>query len=279
MAFGLSAGAVAAIGAIGGGLIAANGAKSAASTQAGAADRAGQLQADQYAQSRADQQAQIAQQRTDTAPYRDAGYTALSQLSGGTVPGGDFNRNFSMADYQADPGYQFRLQQGEQGINRAATAAGAGYSGATLKALSRFNSGLASQEYGNAYQRFTADTGNRFGRLASMAGIGQTATTQVGQGGQNGANQMTSAGVLSANGQAGSVQNAGAARASGYVGNANAITGTVGGLVNNYGQQQMLSSMLPNGMSNYNGTSSGYMDPRALPDTSSVRSAGGWGIE
>jgi hypothetical protein len=279
MAFGLSAGAVSAIGAIGGGLIAANGAKSAANTQAGAADRAGQLQNEQYQQSRADQQAQIAQQRADTQQYRDAGYTALSQLSGGTAPGGEFNRNFSMADYTADPGYQFRLDQGEQGINRAATASGSRYSGATLKALSRFNSGLASQEYGNAYSRFNSDVGNRFGRLASMAGIGQAATTQVGQGGQNGVNQMTSAGTMSANGQAGSVQNAGAARASGYVGVGNSINGTIGGLVNNYGQQQMLSSMAGNGLNNYNGTSSGYMDPRALPDSATVQAAGGWGIE
>lgn len=279
MAFGLSAGAVAAIGAIGGGLIAANGAKSAANTQAGAADRAGQLADQQYQQTRTDQLAQLAQQRTDGAPYREAGYGALSQLVGGTVPGGDLTRQFTMADYTADPGYAFRQQQGEQGINRAATASGSRYSGATLKALSRFNSGLASQEYGAAEQRFSTNQGNTFNRLSSLAGTGQTAVSQAGQAGQNAYGTIASSGQNSANAQGNAVQNAGAARASGYVGNANAITGTIGGLINNYGQQQYLSSMAGNGMNNYNGNSPGYMVDRALPSQSTVQAAGGWGIE
>lgn len=257
MAFGLSAGAVAAIGAIGGAAIGAYGSNKAAGKQADAADRATQLQSDQYQQTRADQ-----------APYRDAGYAALSTLGGSTAPGGEFNRGFKMSDYTTDPGYQFRLEQGEQGINRAATASGSRYSGATLKALSRFNSNQASQEFGNSFNRYQTDIGNRFGRLASMAGIGQTAT-----------NQTAVAGQAAASGQAQTIQNAGAARASGYVGTANAINGTIGGLVNNYGQQQMLSSMLPNGSNNYNGTSSGYMAPRTLPDSGTVQAAGGWGIE
>lgn len=242
MAFGLSAGAVAAIGAIGGGLIAANASKGAASTQAAASDRAAQLQADQYAQTRADQ-----------APYREAGYGALSQLSGGTAAGGEFNKPFTMADYQADPGYAFRQQQGEQGINRAATAGGARYSGATLKALSRFNSDLASQEFGNSFNRYQTDLGNRYGRLASVAGIGQTATNQTGQAGQ-----------AAAAGQGQAIQNAGAATASGYVGRANAITGTIGNLANNYQQLNTMSGYRPvtegaaNQTSNYDYYGPGY---------------------
>lgn len=52
-----------------------------------------------------------------------------------------------------DRGYQFRQQQGEQAINRSAAARGGRASGATLKALAEYNSGLASQEYAAANDR------------------------------------------------------------------------------------------------------------------------------
>ncbi len=57
------------------------------------------------------------------------------------------------AGFQADPGYQFRLQQGEEAINRSAAARGGRLGGATLKALSEYNQGLASQEFGNYANR------------------------------------------------------------------------------------------------------------------------------
>lgn len=57
-------------------------------------------------------------------------------------------------DFQADPGYAFRQQQGEQAINRASAARGGFFSGRVGKELADFNSGLASQEYGNAYNRY-----------------------------------------------------------------------------------------------------------------------------
>lgn len=209
------------IAAVAGGLIASKGAKKAANTQAASADRAADMQDKQYQQTRADQ-----------APWREAGQVALKDMVGGLAAGGDFNRDFTMADYTEDPGYQFRLQEGEQGINRAATASGSRYSGATLKALSRFNSNQASQEYGNAYNRHQNDVSSRFNRLASLAGVGQTAT-----------NQTAAAGATAATNGGQFIQNAGTARASGYVGQANAINGTLGSLANNY----QLSSMLKAG--------------------------------
>lgn len=221
--------------AIVGGVIASQGAKSAAKTTAAAADRATQLQADQYQQT-----------RTDQAPYRDAGYTSLAQLSKGTADGGEFNRDFTMKDYLADPGHAFRLQQGEEAINRAAIAGGSRYSGATLKALTQYNSDQASQEFGGAYNRYQSGVSARFNRLASVAGIGQTAT-----------NQTAAAGSTAAIGQAQTIQNAGNARASGYTGSANAINGTVGTLVNDYQQRQFLNGM---NRPDYNNHSSGYAE-------------------
>src|SRR5690606_23825122 len=88
-------------------------------------------------------------------------------------------------DFQQDPGFQFRQQMGEQAINRAAAAAGRYDSGRALKDLTEFNSGLASQEYQNAYNRWTGDQSNRYNRLAGLAGVGQTANQANQQAGHN----------------------------------------------------------------------------------------------
>lgn len=57
---------------------------------------------------------------------------------------------------EGDAGFQFRRQQGEQAVNRAAAARGGRGGGRALKELSRFNQGLASQEFGAAAQRASA---------------------------------------------------------------------------------------------------------------------------
>ena len=81
---------------------------------------------------------------------------ALSQLSG---LGGDLRgqleetRNRGFSGFEQDPGFQFRQQQGEQAINRAAAASGGRLSGRTLKELGSFNQGLASQEFQNFANR------------------------------------------------------------------------------------------------------------------------------
>lgn len=61
-------------------------------------------------------------------------------------------------DFFNDEGYQFRLKEGIDGIQNSAAARGGLNSGNTLKELSKYASGLASQEYGDAYNRFS---GNR----------------------------------------------------------------------------------------------------------------------
>jgi hypothetical protein len=219
MAFGISAATYVVAGsALAGGYLASKGAKDAASTQAASADRAADLTWKQYEQTREDQ-----------APWRAAGTAALSQLTGGLAPGGEYMRPFSMSDYQADPGYKFRLAEGEQGIERAAAARGSKYSGATLKALSRFNSDQASQEYGKAYDRYNNDVTTRFNRLATVAGVGQTATNQTAAAGAQAVGQV---------GQA--IQDAGTARASGYVGSSNAINGALGQVGNYYALKTLL---------------------------------------
>ena len=228
MAFGLSAAAVGLIGAgagLVGSVVSADGARHAANTQADSAAAANQLSADQFAQNRA-----------DMAPWRNAGQAALGQLNAGTVPGGDFNRDFSLADFQKDPGYQFRMDQGSNALQSSAAARGGLMNGGTLKALDRYGQDYASGEYTNAYNRFNADRTQRFNRLSGIAGTGQTATRDVGLQGTNLATQNGNNLMQAAN-----------ARASGYVGQGNAINGGLSTLGNWWQSQNGSGSSYGNG--------------------------------
>ena len=90
-----------------------------------------------------------------------------------SAPGfGDFTRNFSMADYQADPGYAFRLKEGLKAAEGSAAARGGLLSGATTRGVQRRAQDLASQEYGNAYQRYMGQMQNRYNMLAEQQGVG-----------------------------------------------------------------------------------------------------------
>lgn len=179
-------------------------ARDAADKQVDAAREANALQEKIYHQNRADQE-----------PWRQAGAGALSQLGNA-----DFQRDFSMADYQQDPGYEFRMREGQKALERSAAARGGLQSGGTLKALSRYGQDYASNEYQNAYNRFNADRDRRFNRLSSIAGLGQTANSQIGVAGQNYANNMGNnlmgaanaqgaAGIASANAWGNSLSNIG----------------------------------------------------------------------
>ncbi len=112
-------------------------------------------------------------QRSDLAPWRAAGQNALSSL---TDP--NFGKNLEM-----DPGYRFRMQEGEKAINAGAAARGLGNSGATLKALTKYGQDFASNEYNNAYNR-------QYNRLSQLAGFGTGAVQQGNQAAQNYGNNV-----------------------------------------------------------------------------------------
>ena len=187
-----------------------------------------QMQAGQ--ESNATQLAMYNQTRADQEPWRKAGMGALDQMSSGTAPGGDFNRDFTLADFQKDPGYQFRMDEGQRGLEAGAAARGGLLNGGTLKALSRYGQDFASGEYSNAYNRFNNDRTQRFNRLSSLAGTGQTAATNVGN-----------MGTQTAYGIGQTQQAMGNARASGYVGQANAINNGISSLSNFYMQRQYMN--------------------------------------
>jgi hypothetical protein len=224
--------------------IGANAAKGAASTQSAAADRAAELQNQQYQQTREDQ-----------APWRAAGVNALGEMqrTAGNVPAAFSFTNQQM--YQ-DPGYAFRLSEGQKALDRQAAARGGLISGGALKAAQRYGQDMGSQEYQNAFNRaFTgygtdvARENQLYNRQAALAGIGQTSTNLVNQAGQN---YATNAGNLITGGAA--------ANAAGQVGMANAITGGLGTYMN-YSQSNALINALNQNRVPYNAATTVPMQP------------------
>lgn len=207
-------------GAIVGGMISGSAAKSAAGTQAAAARDAADVQRQMF-----ERQVELQE------PWRKAGEQALNKL----IPLTDYTP-FSMAQFQADPGYGFRMSEGMKALERSAAARGGLLSGATLKGVQRFGQDLASQEYTNAFNRYQAERQARLAPLQSLAGVGQTTAQQLGQAGQTMASNVGEA-----------LTSGAAARASGYVGQANALSGALGGAANAYMQGQMLNRLLPAG--------------------------------
>lgn len=119
--------------------------------------------------------------------------------------------------FTADPGYQFRLAEGQKaGANQFAARGGA-FSGNALKALSEYNQGIASQEYGNWWNR-----------TAGLAGVGQTSANTLANVGQNYAGNVSNLLAQGAD-----------ARASGLVGSAalnrNALTQGMNNDAQNFG--------------------------------------------
>jgi hypothetical protein len=143
---------------------------------------------------------------------------------------GSLLRDFRMSDFEADPGYAFRQSEGMRGLENSAAARGGLLSGAAMKAIQRFGQDLASQEYGNAYQRFNANQTNKYNRLAGVINSGQGATNQV----SNAAGQFGQQ-------QANNIIGAGNAQAAGAVGSANAWNNAIGTGFNMYQSNQLMN--------------------------------------
>ena len=207
-----------------------------------AAKKAANTQAASAAAATAAEQAQFDKQTQLQEPWRLAGEDALGYLRQGIKPGGEFARDFGMADFNADPGYAFRLTEGIKALDRTAAARGGLMSGAQLKGISDYGQNTASQEYTNAFNRYQVNRANRLNPLQSLAGVGQssanTLTGAAGQLGQSIGNNLIGAGN---------------ANASGYIGQANAVSSGLNTGLNYYQNQNML-----NALTNRNTPYSGY---------------------
>ncbi len=150
----------------------------------------------------------VARQR----PFYEAGQTALNKL----IPLSTSYQRFGMDQFQADPGYAFRLSEGMKGLERSAAARGGLMGGATGKALLRYGQEAGSQEYQNAFNRYQAERAAQLNPLQSLAGVGQTSANTVGGYGQNYANQANQLGMINAANQGNLALGMGNIRASQY---------------------------------------------------------------
>ena len=190
----------------------------AADAQVQSAAEASRLQREMF-----DRQVQLQE------PFRQGGLAGQNRLLellgiGGDAQAGDYGRDardFGVNDFEADPGYAFRLSEGNRALERSAAARGMVMSGSMLKGAQRFGQDMASNEYQNAYNRFQTNRSSRLNPLMGLAGAGQGATNVLsGAAGQLGQNLGENA------------MGAGNARASGYIGSANAYTNAVNQMYN-----------------------------------------------
>lgn len=144
----------------------------------------------QAAQNQAAQQASLAQlamyeqNRQDAMPWQQLGTAAVNTL-GGRYASGEWAGGFNPSTFQTDPGYQFRLSEGQKALERSAAAKGGALSGAQLKGAARYGQDFASNEYTNVFNRYWQDRNNQFNSLSNMAGLGQVASGQLQSAGQN----------------------------------------------------------------------------------------------
>ena len=207
----------------------------AASTQAQAAQQATQVQQDA-----------LGRQIELNKPFYDIGVGAANRLSAQTPYTPDaFN-------YQADPGYAFRFNEGMKGLNASAAARGGLISGNALRAATDYGQASGSQEYGNAYNRYLQNNAQNL-----QAYNTNTANTQyLANMGQSSANNQANSIGQFGNNAASNVIGAGNANAAGMVGGANAISSGVGTGLNYYQNQNMLNAY--NNKSSYNNAVSQY---------------------
>jgi hypothetical protein len=205
-------------------------------------------------------------------------------------------KDFQTSDFQQDPGYAFRLAEGQKALDRSAAARGGLISGAALKAATGYGQQMGSQEYQNAYNRFQANRamqaqeygnafnrfqanravqaqeyGNAFNRyqtertnqlqpLGSLMASGQSAAANqgsaAGQYGTAGGNLITGAGQAIGAGQYG----AGQSMAAGQLGAGNTWANALGGVGSAYQTNAMLNRFYPAGGTYFgaSGTSGGY---------------------
>lgn len=199
---------------VGGSLIGAN-----------ASSRAARAQERAAAESTAAQERMFNRQVELQEPFRQAGVNALPELIAASryTP-------FGMEQFQQDPGYGFRMKEGLRALENTAAARGGLMSGNQLRGVTQFGQDLASQEFGNAFNRYQAERAARLNPLQSLAGMGQTTATNVaGQAGQLG--QAMGSNIIGA----------GNARASGYMGTANAFSNALSQGLNYYQNQDLMN--------------------------------------
>lgn len=224
--------------------MASNAAQKAADTQAASSDKAVKLQREMWLKN-----------LELNAPFREAGLSAQNRLldylglskNTGAEGYGSATGEFTLDKFKADPGYAFRLSEGMKGLNANAAARGGLISGNALKAATAYGQELGSQEYQNAFNRYYKEREAMLNPLQSLTGAAQTTSSELGRAGQSYATNASQ-----------NIENAGAARASGYLGGANAWNQALGGASNALTRGMTNAYMYGSGASPYSYGAGGY---------------------
>jgi len=243
-----------------GGILGSSAADKAAKAQQAAANQAAQAARDNQTLSTNYQTGVAGQQTAALQPYNTAGQSAIGNLSSLLQPGGSLTQGYGSfttptgVTEQNDPGYQFRLQQGLSALQNSAAARGGLLSSGTAKNINDYAQNSASNEYGNVYNRalqtygtnfntFNSNQNNLYNRLAGVSSLGAQAGSSLGGLLQAGAGNIAGINSDTSHLLTGDINNAGAARASGYIGANNAWQGALGGITNSLGGIGNLGNM------------------------------------
>ena len=158
--------------------------------QSRSSDKAASAQKDAAQAGQDTQWKMYEQTRADQLPWMTQGKNSLEQLGGMMGKNGSLLRPFSMKDYQKTPNYDFVRGEGIRGIENSMAGRSGFGGGNMLKALARYNSGLASNEFQNSRNNYNEDNTNIFNRLSALAGTGQTTAANLGSVGANTASQV-----------------------------------------------------------------------------------------
>jgi hypothetical protein len=175
-------------------------ARDAANATADATNRATELQRRMYDEN-------VARQK----PFYDVGVNALPELVNASK-----YTNFGMNQFQQDPGYAFRLKEGQQALDRQAARRGGLISGGALKAAQQYGQEMGSQEYTNAFNRYQTERAARLQPLQSLTRYGQTTANTLGNAGSNMAANVGNAYLAQGENQGNALITGAQARSSAY---------------------------------------------------------------
>lgn len=241
---------------VGSSIYGAKKASQAANTQAEAADKGYALSAKAQADSLAENKRQFDIGQQNLAPFLQTGTDATHYLDQNmdqlTKPYGEQFHAPTLDEAKANPGYQFALDTGTQALASRAAAQGTLLSGQTGEALTAFGQRLGETNYNdtfnrmltehtNAFNEYNVNQSNTYNRYANLAGAGQTTATQLADLGQRSATNAANINLNSTQNQQQALNNAAAARGSGYVGSANAYANIPGQVAGALTLQQLLA--------------------------------------
>jgi hypothetical protein len=210
-----------------GGILGSGAANDAASVESQAAKKAQDLEKQNQTDALNAQNGVWSGTQAAEQPYQDLGRTSANSLrnllqTGFKAP--------TLAEAEQTPGFKFNLEQGTNAINQNAAANGTLMSGNTGVALEKYGQNLAETTYQQDYQNAMNSYMANYNTLQGGTNTGLTSTGQLGQFGQEFANNTGNIDLTAADQQAKQINNAAAARASGYLGSAGAWSGAAGGM-------------------------------------------------